>query len=156
LQTQLKERGVLDDAWQPPSLNVQMPEQTPELAESAMDAEPTPLENPYTSLALDTDAPPATTTPPLTDAEAESRLLASAAEYVALYEDPVADASAPGTPDASQAAEVPTASELATTADPAIPAETDAPPAAKTRKRRVRAKVEQTEDRETVATEEAS
>jgi hypothetical protein len=47
-------------------------------------------------------------------------------------------------------------SEPATTTEQTIPAEADAPPAAKPRKRRVRAKVEQTEDRETVATEEAS
>jgi sec-independent protein translocase protein TatB len=166
LQEQLKQRGALDNGWQPPSWNVSLPEQTPAspaesiapVAEAAPDVDQLAIAANYVTLDKEATAPtvePAEGDAPdiaakVAEAPAGNHATPAAAPAVKTRKRRTSDT-------AMNAAEAPAASELPTAGNHATPA---AAPAVKTRKRRAPAvattDAKQAEDTETLATEEAS
>jgi sec-independent protein translocase protein TatB len=132
LQQQLKQRGALDAAWQPPSLDVQLP--TPE---SAAPAEPPSPAEPIEDQAV---------------LAARKRLEQLTPMNVSYHTPPVIEdapaASAPEAPKSEAGATIEIAAQVAP-AEPATPAEQ---PAAKTRKRRAATTAEPITNQETAET----
>jgi Sec-independent protein translocase protein TatA len=165
LQQQLKQRGALDESWQPPSVDVQLPAHEtaplagPVSAAAAIEDEAMPVAHKlleqFTPIDASDHAPPSTATPAAGAAEAD--LASEAASSTELDSQPAAPArkSRKRRPPAAADAAAPAAAAPAIDT-PAPSAEQPAPPAKARRRRAQAASAAPSDETEPVTIEKAS